>query len=86
MRASSWVIFEFDTKNIACKEYVTFSIVKYRKKHSVFSEKNEFPVMIFQKVYDLVFGNGIYKTSKNNSLVTKPQGSIPAKFIICTRT
>ena len=29
--------------------------------------------MIFQKVYDLVFENGIYKTSKNNSLVMNPQ-------------
>ena len=37
--------------------------------------------MIFQKVYDLVFENGIYKTSKNNSLVMKPQESIPTKFL-----
>ena len=29
--------------------------------------------MILQKVYDLVFENGIYKTSKNNSLVMNPQ-------------
>ena len=42
--------------------------------------------MIFQKVYDLDFENGIYKTSKDNSLVMKPQESIPTKFFISTRT
>ena len=46
------------------------------EKYSVFSAKNNFPVMKFQKFDDLVFENGTCKTWKNNSRIKLPQESI----------